>query len=179
MESEEEEEEEDDEDDDDDDADAEEEDDEDELLAGCVWRFLPRPYKGITFSLVTPALQMGHSPRPLFSNHLKRHGQQYRCPHWVITGSVQVKRQILQSKLASLSSSSDEEEEVEDFCADDVAVLFSSVFDVDVAAASLSLSFSEDESLLLIFQRSARWRKGRTKQKQTHKKAKKNETNKN
>jgi hypothetical protein len=48
---------------------AESADDPDGGGAACAaGRFLPRPYSGMTFSRVTPALHTGHSPVPCWSH---------------------------------------------------------------------------------------------------------------
>lgn len=72
------------------------------LSLGSCCPVLPLPYKGITLSLLIPALQTGHTC--LFgrvSNHWCKQGQQKRCPHRLITASLAVSRQMLHSKVLS------------------------------------------------------------------------------
>lgn len=69
----------------------------------------PRPYTGIMFSLLIPALHTGHrEPSVLIwsfptSNQRCRQGQQNRCPHKLMTASRAVSRQMLHSKLSVVS----------------------------------------------------------------------------
>mmetsp|Transcript_36939 Transcript_36939/g.44689 ORF Transcript_36939/g.44689 Transcript_36939/m.44689 type:complete len:200 (+) Transcript_36939:1076-1675(+) len=58
---------------------------------------------GITLVLSISPLQTGHCLQP-WSIHLYKHGQQYRCPQRVTTGSVTTSKQTLQSKLRANSS---------------------------------------------------------------------------
>lgn len=69
---------------------------------GSCWAVLPRPYKGITLSLLIPALHTGQTCLfGLVSNHWCKHGQQKRCPQRLITASLDVSRQILHSNVLS------------------------------------------------------------------------------
>lgn len=63
---------------------------------------LPRPYNGITFSLLMAALHTGHSWRVgRVSSHWCKQGQQNRCPHILTTASLAVSKQILHSNIES------------------------------------------------------------------------------
>lgn len=66
---------------------------------GSCCLVLPRPYNGITLSLLMPALHTGHvGLLGRVSSHWCRHGQQKRCPHMLMTASRAVSRQMLHSK---------------------------------------------------------------------------------
>lgn len=63
---------------------------------------LPRPYNGITFSLLIAALHTGHSWRVgRVSSHWCKHGQQNKWPHILTTASLAVSKQILHSNIES------------------------------------------------------------------------------
>lgn len=63
---------------------------------------LPRPYSGITFSLLMAALQTGHSCRDgLVSSHWCKQGQQNKWPHMLTTASLAVSKQMLHSNMES------------------------------------------------------------------------------
>lgn len=63
---------------------------------------LPRPYNGITFSLLMAALHTGHSWRfGRVSSHWCKHGQQNKWPHILTTASFAVSKQILHSNIES------------------------------------------------------------------------------
>lgn len=63
---------------------------------------LPRPYRGMTLSLLIAALHTGHNWRVgRVSNHWCKHGQQNRWPHKLTTASLAVSKQILHSNTDS------------------------------------------------------------------------------
>jgi len=75
------------------------------VVRGSVCSF-PRPYKGISFSVVTADLQTGHiGLSKCICVHRYMQGQQYRCPHIVITGCEASSRHILHSKVPAESLS--------------------------------------------------------------------------
>lgn len=72
------------------------------LSLGSCCPVLPRPYNGITFSRLIPALHTGQTWRfGLVSNHWCKQGQQKRCPHRLMTASLAVSRQMLHSNVLS------------------------------------------------------------------------------
>lgn len=72
------------------------------FVRGSCWFVLPRPYSGITFSLLIAALHTGHSCRlGRVSSHWCKHGQQNKCPHILTTASLAVSKQMLHSNMES------------------------------------------------------------------------------
>lgn len=72
------------------------------FVRGSCWFVLPRPYNGMTFSLLIAALHTGHNCRVgRVSSHWCKHGQQNRCPHKLTTASLAVSKHMLHSNIES------------------------------------------------------------------------------